>query len=541
MSIEIELPRLTSADLASEFGNDEAALRRYRMLAALLREGRAPGEVARTFGVSRESLRRLRHAFSQGGLAALRSGKRGGGHFARETPLALTMRQEFNANPNLSSAALWRRVSARLRDSDQLVPRSTFYRLLTQLRDEETSAANERGALSILRDALNALPEDPPLALGRSEFAALLLPDVRDPLQRGRWLQRAMRAAIQQLRPAEAGPILDDPRWRHYLIIAGEYETGEKRATLQDALALSASTYSRAKRDALQRLVALIPSALGALPPPEPPAALFAPPPPPASKSFEYDTELELYMLRLRQTGLALIWGAAGAGKMALASALAHRLQARGQHVVWHNCRPPESDQNAGINLLMTLAAALALDGQPRLWEQLRIPEPSQLSQYFKILSEALVNRHWTVIIANSHWLTSDEALRALDVLMEARERQHLRLVLVNRPLPDWADADYWPPLPFANDIVARDMFVRRLSGEALPPPPINLIPIGELQDRVAELVANIPVETLDALSAAQIAEFLAALRPIEEIAGELRDAIRLGVRGVNADGRNGG
>jgi hypothetical protein len=84
-------------------------------------------------------------------------------------------------------------------------------------------------------------------------------------------------------------------------------------------------------------------------------------------------------------------------------------------------------------------------------------------------------------------------------------------------------------------------MFVRRLSGEALPPPPINLIPIGELQDRVAELVANIPVETLDALSAAQIAEFLAALRPIEEIAGELRDAIRLGVRGVNADGRTGG
>ncbi|PMP86914.1 MAG: flagellar biosynthesis protein FliA, partial [Roseiflexus castenholzii] len=51
---ELELPRLTSADLIERFGNDEVALRRYRMLAALLREGRAPGEVARTFGVSRE-------------------------------------------------------------------------------------------------------------------------------------------------------------------------------------------------------------------------------------------------------------------------------------------------------------------------------------------------------------------------------------------------------------------------------------------------------------------------------------------------------
>lgn len=76
---ELELPRLTSADLTERFGNDEAALRRYRMLVALLREGRSPGEVARAFGVSRESLRRLREAFRRGGLAALKSRKRGGG------------------------------------------------------------------------------------------------------------------------------------------------------------------------------------------------------------------------------------------------------------------------------------------------------------------------------------------------------------------------------------------------------------------------------------------------------------------------------
>jgi hypothetical protein len=57
---DLELPRLNSTELVARFGDDESALRRYRMLVALIREGRPPGEVARTFGVSRESLRRLR-------------------------------------------------------------------------------------------------------------------------------------------------------------------------------------------------------------------------------------------------------------------------------------------------------------------------------------------------------------------------------------------------------------------------------------------------------------------------------------------------
>jgi hypothetical protein len=77
MPSEIDFPRLSSAELVSSFGGDQVALRRYRMLAALLREGRPPGEVARTFGVSRESLRRLRQSFERDGLAALRSQKRG--------------------------------------------------------------------------------------------------------------------------------------------------------------------------------------------------------------------------------------------------------------------------------------------------------------------------------------------------------------------------------------------------------------------------------------------------------------------------------
>ena len=73
-----DFPRLSSAELVSSFGGDQAALRRYRMLAALLREGRPPGEVARTFSVSRESLRRLRQAFERDGLADRGRASRGG-------------------------------------------------------------------------------------------------------------------------------------------------------------------------------------------------------------------------------------------------------------------------------------------------------------------------------------------------------------------------------------------------------------------------------------------------------------------------------
>ena len=367
----MELPRLSSAELVSSFGSDQAALRRYRILVALLREGRPAGEVARTFGVSRESIRRLRGAFEREGLAGLQSRKRGGGHVVRGSPLASAIQQELSADPGATAAALWRRVQARLREQGLSAPRSTFYRLLAQFRDgdEEDSAHVQ---VRLLREALAGLAEDPPLALGRSELAVLVLPDERDPLQRGRRLRDALRTAIARLRPSEAGPVLDDPRWRHYLIIAGEYDAGEERAALQSALALSASTYSRAKREALERLLALLPATLGELPPAEPPAAMIAAPPLPAE--FDHEPELEQYIDRLRHGGLALIWGPAGVGKQQIATTLAGRLQARGQKVVWHACRPPDVETNAGARLRRWGRAApasarnrpsLATGGQP--------------------------------------------------------------------------------------------------------------------------------------------------------------------------------
>src|SRR5947208_9211856 len=116
MASDHELPRLSSAELVARFGGDEVALRRYRMLAALLREGRPAGEVARTFGVSRESLRRLRLAFERDGLAALQSQKRGGGHVARGSPLVAAIKQELYIEPGIAAPLLWRRVQARLHE-----------------------------------------------------------------------------------------------------------------------------------------------------------------------------------------------------------------------------------------------------------------------------------------------------------------------------------------------------------------------------------------------------------------------------------------
>jgi len=96
--------------------------------------------------------------------------------------------------------------------------------------------------------------------------------------------------------------------------------------------------------------------------PAEPPETLIAPPQP--TGDIDHEAELEQYMARLRRSGLALIWGPAGVGKLSLAASLAARLQARGQKVVWHSCRPPDVETNAGLRLLLALAAGLALDGR---------------------------------------------------------------------------------------------------------------------------------------------------------------------------------
>jgi transposase len=516
-----ELPRLSGAELMTHFGGDEAALRRYRMLVALLREGRSAGEVARTFGVSRESLRRLRIAFRRDGLAALRSRKRGGGHLARGSPLARAITQELQHDPGISAAMLWRRVQALMREDGYAAPRSTFYRLLSGLRDEESDVAAAGIPPRIMREALGALAEDPPLALGRSALADWLLPDEADAARRGRRLKEALQAAIARLRPSEAGPILDDPRWRHYLIIAGEYLTGEERAALIAALALSSSTYSRAKREALERMAALLPIVLRELPPPAPPASLIAPPPP--RNEFDREAELEVYIQVLRRDGLALIWGPSGVGKVELAATIVNLLHARGQRIVWHTCRSPDNDRDATINLLLALATALALDSRHELWNALHSFEPTDLNRQLALLEGALEGRHWLVVVANSHWLVGTGAAQVMDVLAAAQQRRDIRLMLVGRTLPNWANEERWPPLPFPSDSSARQEFLTRLSGMPFSADgqPLaraaDALDLGAVRERANYLLAAIAAARAKALPPEQAAVLLEVLQPIEE------------------------
>lgn len=100
------------------------------------------------------------------------------------------------------------------------------------------------------------MAEDPPLALGESELAKRLLPNETDKLRRGKRMQEALRTAIDQLAPI--GTRSDSERWA-YLIYIGEYEERTPRAEVQARLAISRSTYTRAKLLGLERIVALLP------------------------------------------------------------------------------------------------------------------------------------------------------------------------------------------------------------------------------------------------------------------------------------------
>jgi hypothetical protein len=109
----------------------------------------------------------------------------------------------------------------------------------------------------LVRSALLHLLEDPPLSLGSSQLAVCLFPQL-SALQRGQLLQRALVSAIEQLRPAhESTP--DNRRSWPYLICQAEYLDGLCRREAERYLALSSSSYTRAKRQALGRITAVLP------------------------------------------------------------------------------------------------------------------------------------------------------------------------------------------------------------------------------------------------------------------------------------------
>jgi hypothetical protein len=109
----------------------------------------------------------------------------------------------------------------------------------------------------LVRSALIHVLEDPPLSLGHSQLAVGLFPQLAV-LQRGEMLQRALVSAIERLRPAQA-TTRDNQRSWPYLICRAEYLDGLCRREVERRMAMSPSSYTRAKRQALDRIAALLP------------------------------------------------------------------------------------------------------------------------------------------------------------------------------------------------------------------------------------------------------------------------------------------
>ncbi len=220
-------------------------------------------EAAEAHQTSERTVRNVLRSYTEGGLEALRSRRtpRQRTGSPAEQALIAALEQE----PLAGGDRLWRLAQELMGEAGASLSRRTAYRMLARLRiedDEEEDDDAPNSLRSLVRSALPLLAEDPPLTLGASELAQQLISEEDEALMRGMLLQQAIRDALDQLRPPGAVSAVDRSWWP-YLICTGEYEAGQRRAELQEDLALSASTYSRAKRQGIDTLSALLPQIIG--------------------------------------------------------------------------------------------------------------------------------------------------------------------------------------------------------------------------------------------------------------------------------------
>lgn len=441
------LPVLSDADLRAIFRNDERAIWRYRLLKALLHEGYTIRESAQEFGTTPETVRHLRAAFLETGhLDVLRSKRRGAaGHLLRQTPLAQAVAQELAADPDASGGTVWRRVKASLNGSGIAVPRRSVYRLVDRLRAQAPQAAPPvensdlwaPALVPALRAALPLLALEPPLDLGRSDLAQQTLAQEPDALARGRLLREMLLHALDELKPSAA----DDPRdpaYRPYQILVGEGLRGRSRDELQHEFHIAPATYTRAKRQGLERLAESIVYRLGqqqmTIAHAEPPA-----PPPLLGR----DRELAYYAQRLHD-GEAVIWGLAGCGKTALAATLAAQYQQAGSFVVWHVC------SGTGDLILQALLLSCGVD---------RDSQSLDTATLLNALRERLSDG--SVVVLEQYERIADDPTTALLVAMlrSAVKQQGVRLLVVSRVLPPWAEDEGWLALGGLGDDAARALW----------------------------------------------------------------------------------
>jgi transposase len=427
------LPALSEGELAEFFGDDSDALRRYRLLHAVLIAGMTQREAAEAIEVSERTIRNVLRAYAEGGgtLDTLRS--RRGAARQRESAADLALAAALAEEPEAGGDRLWRRAQELLGDDGANLSRRTTYRILARLRAEEEEDEQDDdtpGSMRAVRAALPLLAEDPPLALGASPLAQQLLPSEDDALLRGTLLQQAIRTALDYLRPPGAISTIDRSWWP-YLIYTGEYEAGQSRAELQDDLALSASTYSRAKRQGLETITALLPQVIAQMT--EAPTALASQRVPRTPDFIGRRDEESYYAWRLQTEGLAHIWGLPGSGKTALAAELATEGVRYGQTILWHTCHA--SPDSGLIGIIRGLAKALAAAGDGLLWRELRwLPSDKQdPGALLDRLCERLQVRPAVVVLDDIHRVDTQETEMLFDALADLVARRSTRLLLVGR------------------------------------------------------------------------------------------------------------
>lgn len=434
---------LSETELSEQFGDNQEGLRRYRLLQSVLAEGKTQREAAELGKVSERTVRNVLRAYTHsGGLQALRSRqatsrKRDRRPAAFERALADALAD----TPSAGGDTLWRRAQELLGEDGAKLSRRTAYRILAQIRadpEDDDAPDSLRGSV---KAALPLLTEDPPLTLAGSALAQRFLPTELDPLPRGTLIQQALRAALDRLRPA--GPISTiDRSWWPYLICTGEYEAGQSRAELQDNLALSASTYSRAKRQGLDRITAVLPQIVERIV--ESPVALAIQQLPRTPDFIGRREEQSYYAWRLQSEGIAHIWGLPGSGKTALAAELAADGHRYGQTILWHSCRPGRNSTLLGM--IRGLASALAAAGDDVLWRELReTPADEQRADaLLAALCEQLKARPSVVVLDDIHHADEQETDVLLDALADLVVRRSSRLLLVGR---DPIEGVEYPPL----------------------------------------------------------------------------------------------
>ncbi len=450
------LPVLTDAELRTIFRDDERALWRYHLLSAVFHDGRSNREVAEQFVTTPETVRHLCNSFLETGhLDSLRSKRRGAiGHLQRQSPLAQAIARELALDPEASGGQIWRAVRAQLESSGIPVPRRSVYRLVERLRPEvEVEEAEEESELwapalvPLLRTALPLLTFDPPLDLGRSQLAEQALPADDDSAMRGKILRDLLRDGLDELRP-RAQDEQDDPYFRPYQILSREALEGATREELERDLAIAPATYTRAKRQGLERLAEIVVQKLQER---KLPQRAEPPLPPPL---FGRDREVAYYTRRLEEEGVAVIWGLYGSGKTALAATIAARYHPIVKGVVWHKCA------GAGDGILIGVLRSYGVD---------RHPNAADTRVLLADIRESSTNTD-LLVLECFEAIAHDPAADLLLATLRGATRNGMRLLVLSRVLPRWAGDHGWAPLGGVPDDIARALWAV-FGGPAIAPP----------------------------------------------------------------------